>query len=446
MSPWFFQLPLELRAGLFFVLGLLVGTQINRGIYRLAWNARWIGPWSPPHPKAPRRRWEDFLPVVGWFGLAREAPIHGGGYWIRPALLELATGGIFAGVYAWEVTGRLTPPPPLLPLGLAPSNPIAGPTPEALHAMALAHLLLFSLMLVATFIDLDEKTVPDAITTPGTLLALIWMAVAPSAGLPVFERIADQWQVTFLKMTAPQVDLSVPDWPPWLSGPGALAIGLLLYLGWVFAVSDKVRWKLLRRVGIGAFFVYMLESLCRGRGSWTRAAMCLIGVIVIFVVWVRADGDRLVHWQGLFSALCGMAFGGMLVWLVRLIGSAALGQEAMGYGDVTLMAMIGAFLGWQSTLIIFFLAPFCGVIIALTQWALTGRKDIAYGPFLCLAAAVCVVQWAWLWERYGEPAFMLGPLVPAALFFCLILMGGMLWFWRAVRTSPTPPHRPVEPP
>ena len=81
-----------------------------------------------------------------------------------------------------------------------------------------------------------------------------------------------------------------------------------------------------------------------------------------------------------------MAVGGVAVWLVRIVGSLALGQEAMGFGDVTLMGMIGAFLGWQPALLVFFLAPFTGVLIAVSQWLLTGRKDIAYGPFLCLAA------------------------------------------------------------
>ena len=42
------------------------------------------------------------------------------------------------------------------------------------------------------------------------------------------------------------------------------------------------------------------------------------------------------------------------MWAVRIIGTLTLRQEAMGFGDVTLMAMIGAFTGWQSTLLIFF--------------------------------------------------------------------------------------------
>ena len=54
---WLLQLPLEVRMGVVFALGLLLGTQVNHGIYRLAYNKRKIGPWLPPEEKAPPRRW-----------------------------------------------------------------------------------------------------------------------------------------------------------------------------------------------------------------------------------------------------------------------------------------------------------------------------------------------------------------------------------------------------
>ncbi len=51
---------MEMRLALLFVIGVLVGRQVNRGIYRLAWFARALGPWSPPPVDAPA--------VASWIG------------------------------------------------------------------------------------------------------------------------------------------------------------------------------------------------------------------------------------------------------------------------------------------------------------------------------------------------------------------------------------------
>ena len=121
-----------------------------------------------------------------------------------------------------------------------------------------------------------------------------------------------------------------------------------------------------------------------------------------------------------------------MVWAVRLVASRALLKEAMGFGDVTLMAMIGAFMGWQPSLLIFFLAPFAGAIIAVVQYLLVKEAEIAYGPFLCVATLFVLLRWPQLWERWG-PLFQLGWLIPVILGVCLVLMGLMLLSWRWIR-------------
>jgi hypothetical protein len=117
-----------------------------------------------------------------------------------------------------------------------------------------------------------------------------------------------------------------------------------------------------------------------------------------------------------------MAFGGVLVWGVRIVGYLGLHKEAMGFGDVTLMAMIGAYLGWQSTIIVFFLAPFAAVVIALTQFLLTGRRDIPFGPYLCAGALLLVLNFQYLWANWGEHIFGMGWIVPALLGGGLVVM------------------------
>jgi len=60
--------------------------------------------------------------------------------------------------------------------------------------------------------------------------------------------------------------------------------------------------------------------------------------------------------------------------------------ESMGGGDIKFLAMIGAFLGWDSALLTFFIAPFIGLFFGLINLYLTKRHTIPYGPFLALAA------------------------------------------------------------
>jgi len=67
--------------------------------------------------------------------------------------------------------------------------------------------------------------------------------------------------------------------------------------------------------------------------------------------------------------------------------------ESMGGGDVKLLAMIGAFLGWQKALVTFFLAPFFGAIIGTINLIIKKDHTIPYGPFLSVAA-IMSIYWA----------------------------------------------------
>jgi len=109
-------------------------------------------------------------------------------------------------------------------------------------------------------------------------------------------------------------------------------------------------------------------------------------------------------WKPLFNSFIGALVGGGIIYLTgylfdlvyfKLLKKPPIqGEtESMGGGDVKLMAMIGAFLGWQLALVTFFLAPFFGIVIGL--YNLVAKKDhtIPYGPFLSLAALVAIF-WA----------------------------------------------------
>jgi len=94
------------------------------------------------------------------------------------------------------------------------------------------------------------------------------------------------------------------------------------------------------------------------------------------------------HLEGLGSAIFGYVIGGLWVWATRILGTLAFNKEAMGMGDVHILAAVGAVTGWIVPSLTFFITPFIGLGWALYVWI--GRKQsvIAYGPLLatgCLA-------------------------------------------------------------
>jgi leader peptidase (prepilin peptidase)/N-methyltransferase len=93
------------------------------------------------------------------------------------------------------------------------------------------------------------------------------------------------------------------------------------------------------------------------------------------------------------GVLMGYLIAGGVVWAVRIGGSIAFGKEAMGLGDVHMMAAVGACLGWIDPTIAFFMAAFVGVAYAGIALIFKDKltKAMPYGPFLAIATLMVVL-------------------------------------------------------
>jgi leader peptidase (prepilin peptidase)/N-methyltransferase len=91
------------------------------------------------------------------------------------------------------------------------------------------------------------------------------------------------------------------------------------------------------------------------------------------------------------DAAIGAAAGGGVLYAIAAIYYWARREEGLGMGDVKMLAMIGAFLGWPLTLVTLIMASFAGSIVGLSLIAL-GRGDMKYalpfGTFLAVGAAL----------------------------------------------------------
>jgi leader peptidase (prepilin peptidase) / N-methyltransferase len=91
----------------------------------------------------------------------------------------------------------------------------------------------------------------------------------------------------------------------------------------------------------------------------------------------------------LLDALLGVAVGGGILWTLAWLSPYLFGKEGMGGGDIKLMAMVGAFLGWEPALLTIMIGSLSGSLIgiALIAFRLLKRDEyIPFGPFLVFGA------------------------------------------------------------
>jgi prepilin signal peptidase PulO-like enzyme (type II secretory pathway) len=140
---------------------------------------------------------------------------------------------------------------------------------------------------------------------------------------------------------------------------------------------------------------------------------CLIGLVAGWFIGSLMDDPPPTIVQALAGSLAGYLMGGGLIWGIRIFASLIVGREAMGLGDVHLLAAVGAVLGWFDPILIFFIAPFFGILWAvLSKGFSTVMKQrwnqLPYGPHLAIATLVIVLFRPALQSGWG----ILFPMIP----------------------------------
>ncbi|NMC45161.1 MAG: prepilin peptidase [candidate division Zixibacteria bacterium] len=98
---------------------------------------------------------------------------------------------------------------------------------------------------------------------------------------------------------------------------------------------------------------------------------------------------------GIVDALIGMVVGGGTLLVVAYAGQWLFKKEAMGGGDIKMAAMMGAFVGWQKILLVFFGGALFGMAVSLVWMAVSPKvrreRVIPFGPFLAMAAIAVII-------------------------------------------------------
>jgi leader peptidase (prepilin peptidase)/N-methyltransferase len=235
------------------LFGAVIGSFLNVCIYRLPKRESLVRPGSRCPRCAAAVRWYDNIPILSYLWLLGKCRnCRAGISWRYPLVESLNAAGY--GLIAWRAGG----------MGREP-------------IIAVVYAVLFSALIVVSFIDLDHMIVPDRITLPGIGLGLV--------------------------------------------------AGTLLLPRW-------------------------------------------------------------------WDSLAGLLLGGGLLYFMAWISPYLFGKEGMGGGDIKLVAMIGAFLGWESVLLTIFLGAVFGsvvVVTLITARVIARESYVPFGPFLSLAAVVAML-------------------------------------------------------
>ncbi len=98
---------------------------------------------------------------------------------------------------------------------------------------------------------------------------------------------------------------------------------------------------------------------------------------------------------GIVNSLIGLVVGGGVLYLIAILGDWLFKKESMGGGDIKMTAMLGAFLGWQKVVLIFFAGAFIGLFVSIIMMIVSKKvrstRVIPFGPFLAAAAMIAII-------------------------------------------------------
>ena len=400
-----------------FAIGACVGSFLNVVVWRLPRGESIV--WPPSRcPKCERRLlWHDNLPVIGWLKLGGKCRFCAQPISIRYPIVEAVTGALFAGYYiALFVVGFGPCPNP----GAARGGWGAGFMNMGQHWTVYAlYLALLCVLLAASLIDAELYIIP---------LELLWFIGA--VGL-IFHAIMDTPRMPGnLNTTAVGAGLAAGGALGLLISLALLRVRVLKHSfadGGPMLEIDRAAYEkeveAAKREGreVEAAPEYTparIRAEIRREMVFLMPPLALAGIVAALVVFVPGIGRAWAsavsqHWlSGFLGSVLGMLVGGFVVWLTRILGTMAFGREAMGMGDVHLMAAVGAVIGGGAATVAFFLAPFFGLVLAIYLLATGTKRELPYGPYLILASGFVMLFYcpiaAWLAPGMAGLRFIVG--------------------------------------
>ncbi|MCI9177705.1 MAG: prepilin peptidase [Clostridia bacterium] len=167
-----------------------------------------------------------------------------------------------------------------------------------------------------------------------------------------------------------------------------MCINALMYLGvlYTFRVSiDLFEYLILVPLLLSAFCIDLKLQIIPNR---LNLSIFEVGLLFTFIKVIASTNLGIAT---LTDSILGMLVGGGIFLFINLIGGLIAGKEAMGFGDVKLMAGLGLFFGWINIIIVSVLAFLLAAIISIGILIIKRKKVNEYIPFGPFIVASCFV-------------------------------------------------------
>lgn len=347
-----------------FVTGAAIGSFLNVGIYRLPRDILIKEPRRSfcPVCKAPIP-WHQNIPLVSWLLLRGRCAKCGSKIAFRYFGVELLTALLFLAIwqfFPWKI--------------------------------AIAYWVFVSILLIATFVDLEHFIIPDEVTIRGTIAGIIASLIVPEL------MGADSRLAALVR--------------------SALAAALGYVILWIVLEGGKVAFGKKRvtldgptpftwtRHGDDADFV-VGEERCLWSDYFAREKDRLLLHCDEAKIDNRVIGNEVLEFH--YNRVRVGTDEIVLDTVDQISGTAReleIPREAMGRGDLKFLAAIGAFLGWRGVLFSIFAGSVAGSLVGLAT-SIIGRRvwsaKLPFGPYLAFGALI----WMFFGERFVQWYFQL---------------------------------------
>ena len=231
----------------------------------------------------------------------------------RFPVVELVAVGLAVAGWWWEVCN----------LGQMPSGVPADATSNSLRLVS--HLILFAFLAAASWIDLRQRVIPDAITVPGVLAGLAWNTALPATLLPVGRPVERSFappmtETDVLGAFGPLTGVGLPDW---VTGAAGLAVMLIVFaIWWWFGLPPAV--------------TEPTAGQAEPWPRWLNPSIALGGGGGITAAWLG--------WQACLLACVLAVFIGLAHGLVQLVRHA---ESELPFGPSLCLGLAAVVIAWQ---------------------------------------------------------------------------------------------------